>query len=208
MKCILNYFRRILKETPKGIVSFERRYLSDEELPDWQNSNKELKKLIVMKNGLIEREGSGLLQVDFANKYVGGGVIGSGCVQEEIRFVICPELIISRLFTEKLLDNEALIISGCEQFNSFSGYARTFCWKGDYIDNTVFDEWGRRCTRIAVIDAYYFSYNQKDIQFETKFINRELNKSYCGFMERRRSLPINKSAIASGNWGCGKNFLF
>jgi poly(ADP-ribose) glycohydrolase len=45
-------------------------------------------------------------------RMVGGGVLGTGCVQEEIRFVICPELIVSRLFTECLADNEALIISG------------------------------------------------------------------------------------------------
>lgn len=44
--------------------------------------------------------------------YIGGGVLGTGCVQEEIRFAICPELIISRLFTERLLDNEALVIVG------------------------------------------------------------------------------------------------
>ena len=40
------------------------------------------------------------LQVDFANKFVGGGVLGDGCVQEEIRFLINPELIVTRLFTE------------------------------------------------------------------------------------------------------------
>ena len=39
-------------------------------------------------------------QVDFANKFVGGGVLGDGCVQEEIRFLINPELIVTRLFTE------------------------------------------------------------------------------------------------------------
>jgi len=155
-----------------------------------------------MKNGLIEREGAGLLQVDFANKFVGGGVIGSGCVQEEIRFVICPELIISRLFTEKLLDNEVLIISGCEQFNTYSGYANSFCWEGNFVDNTSHDQWGRRLTRIAVIDALYFSYDQKDIQYEIKFVDRELNKAFCGFMDRHTD-PMNKCDIASGNWGCG-----
>ena len=51
-------------------------------------------------------------QVDFANKLVGGGVLGFGCVQEEIRFVICPELLISRLFTEALNSNECLRITG------------------------------------------------------------------------------------------------
>ena len=52
------------------------------------------------------------LQVDFANKYIGGGVLGEGCVQEEIRFVICPELIVSLLFTEVLDRNEAVVITG------------------------------------------------------------------------------------------------
>lgn len=50
--------------------------------------------------------------MDFANKFVGGGVIGSGLVQEEIRFLINPELIVSRLFTEALDDDECLVITG------------------------------------------------------------------------------------------------
>ena len=39
-------------------------------------------------------------------------MLGHGCVQEEILFVIYPELIISRLFTERLDDNDALLITG------------------------------------------------------------------------------------------------
>lgn len=54
-------------------------------------------------------------QVDFANKYIGGGVLGSGLVQEEILFLMSPELIVSRLFTEKLDDNECLRITGTSQ---------------------------------------------------------------------------------------------
>lgn len=50
--------------------------------------------------------------MDFANRFVGGGVTGHGLVQEEIRFVINPELIVSRLFTEALEYNECLIITG------------------------------------------------------------------------------------------------
>lgn len=45
---------------------------------------------------------------------VGGGVLGRGCVQEEIRFVICPELIAARLFTEALDSTEALLVVGEE----------------------------------------------------------------------------------------------
>ena len=35
--------------------------------------------------GTIEADGLGMLQADFANKFVGGGVLGHGLVQEEIR---------------------------------------------------------------------------------------------------------------------------
>lgn len=53
-----------------------------------------------------------MLQVDFANKYMGGGVLGMGAVQEEIRVLICPEMIVTRLFTECLEKNESLIMKG------------------------------------------------------------------------------------------------
>ena len=39
-----------------------------------------------------------------------------GLVQEEIRFMICPELIASMLFTEVLGPNEAMVITGVERF--------------------------------------------------------------------------------------------
>ena len=50
--------------------------------------------------------------MDFANKFLGGGVLNNGLVQEEIRFMICPEMIVSRLLTEALDKNEALIMTG------------------------------------------------------------------------------------------------
>ena len=64
--------------------------------------------------------------MDFANKYIGGGVIGSGCVQEEIRFLICPELILSRLFVEELDANEVVVITGTEMFSTYR-YSTSVC---------------------------------------------------------------------------------
>ena len=58
-------------------------------------------------------------QVDFANKYIGGGVLGQGCLQEEIRFLISPELIITRLFTEVLESNEVIEITGAETYSTY-----------------------------------------------------------------------------------------
>ena len=46
-----------------------------------------------------------VLEVDFANKMIGGGILGSGAVQEEIRMAIAPEMIVARLFTAPLENN-------------------------------------------------------------------------------------------------------
>ena len=42
-------------------------------------------------------------------------MLGHGCVQEEIRFVVCPECLVSRLFVEVLADSEAVSILGAER---------------------------------------------------------------------------------------------
>lgn len=54
--------------------------------------------------------------IDYINdfRFLGGGVLGYGCVQEEIRFVVCPELLISMLFTECLRPTEALLMIGID----------------------------------------------------------------------------------------------
>lgn len=196
-KCLFNYFKRITSNEPVGIVTFERRH--SRLTPRWIESNRKLTNLYMRNEGTIEKEGAGLLQVDFANKFVGGGVLGHGCVQEEIRFLICPELIVSRLFTECLNENEVLVITGCEQYNSYSGYSDTFKWEGDFRDETPRDSWGRRCTQLLAMDALHFW--SKKVQYETKMLVRELNKAFSGFYEP--ASKDNLSAIATGNWGCG-----
>ena len=43
-------------------------------------------------------DGLGMLEADFANMYIGGGVLMGGNVQEEMRFSIAPECIVSLVF--------------------------------------------------------------------------------------------------------------
>ncbi|CAI7860045.1 unnamed protein product, partial [Closterium sp. NIES-53] len=82
--------------------------------------------LVVHERGTIEDDGTGCVQVDFANAFLGGGTLGSGCVQEEIRFVICPELIVGMLFLPAMENNETIEIVGPERFTRYTGYAATF----------------------------------------------------------------------------------
>lgn len=70
--------------------------------------------------------------MDFANRFLGGGVLNRGCVQEEIMFLLQPELIASCLFVECLGDDETVIIEGTEQYSTHTGYGETFRWAGDF----------------------------------------------------------------------------
>jgi len=120
---------------PDGTVTFTRNVMTKD--PYWFRINTQLGHLEVSPTGTIEDDGDDMLQMDFANKVIGGGVLGSvrdkniflflcfcvednatqqGAVQEEIRFMINPELIVSRLFTEELEKNEAVVIVGAERF--------------------------------------------------------------------------------------------
>ncbi|XP_052046083.1 poly(ADP-ribose) glycohydrolase isoform X3 [Apodemus sylvaticus] len=172
LKTLFCYFRRVTEKKPTGLVTFTRQSLED--FPEWERCEKPLTRLHVTHEGTIEGNGRGMLQVDFANRFVGGGVTGAGLVQEEIRFLINPELIVSRLFTEVLDHNECLIITGTEQYSEYTGYAETYRWARSHEDGSEKDDWQRRCTEIVAIDALHF--RRYLDQFVPEKVRRELNK--------------------------------
>jgi len=49
----------------------------------------------------------------------------SSMVQEEIRFMINPELIVGMLFMASMEDNEAIEIFGAERFSQYMGLVKT-----------------------------------------------------------------------------------
>lgn len=198
LKTLMCYFKTITEQMPNGLVTFTRRSL--ENAVHWRSSEKQLTRLHITCEGTIEDDGYGMLQVDFANQFVGGGVTSLGLVQEEIRFLINPELIVSRLFTEALGHNECLIITGTQQFSKYTGYSQTYKWAGRHHDATPRDDWQRRCTEIVAIDALQFKTFLE--QFKPEKIDRELNKAYVGFA-RPEEPSETLSAVATGNWGCG-----
>lgn len=166
------------------------------DITDWANCDSDFNriKLHVAADGLIE-DGVGLLQVDFANKFLGGGVLGLGCVQEEIRFVINPELLVTRLFVEMMQPNEAIFFIGSERFCKFTGYATNFKFDGnllsllvliclfilalvgEFIDKTPRDKSRRRLCDIVAINATKFFRPAE--QFRDFLMQRELNKVRC-----------------------------
>ena len=116
--------------TPRtGVITFSRLSLTPSLLPSWHSSDQTLSCLHISTEGKIETDGAGFLQADFANEYVGGGVLRSGLVQEEIRFTICPELIATMLFSEAMQDTEAISVIGVEQFSCYR-YVTVVCYSG------------------------------------------------------------------------------
>ncbi|KAL0268591.1 UNVERIFIED_CONTAM: hypothetical protein PYX00_010463 [Menopon gallinae] len=197
IKCLLNYFRRVKEDMPTGFITYHRICTPIHEFPDWEESNARLTELVVKMKGNIEDQ-NGYLQMDFANKYVGGGILGGGSLQEEIRFAISPELIAARLFTQCLGDNEALLVVGTERYSSHSGFGGSFRFAGDFRDTVPFDDTEHKMSYVIMLDALNFSH-PPDQYVENKII-RELNKAYTGFQQTDLSRGI---PLATGNWGCG-----
>lgn len=213
LKCFYNYFKRMQCSIPNYNITYQRLVLDitlqgniDEKF--WESCKDPLSKVIVVDDGGIE-ERVGAIQVDFANKYLGGGVLDSGCVQEEIRFAVSPELLVAMLFTERMLDHEAVIVMGAEQYSKYSGYADTFKFEGDFKDNADVDLYNRKDVTILAIDAIDFSRTSTNqTQYKMSQMLRELNKAYIGFCgsDQESQETGTRKEIASGRWGCG-NFL-
>ncbi|VUZ45016.1 unnamed protein product [Hymenolepis diminuta] len=205
--CILHYFHRIFStnEPPRGVVTYTRRCL-DKTIP-FAYSNVPIKSVAfgVSSTCLIEDAGPDTIQVNFANRFLGGGVLRGGCVQEEILCCIRPELLIGLLFFESMESNEALIIEGTERYSRYTGYGNTFKWAGDFNEaldaKNTRDEQGRWKGAVVAIDAIPF--NKTEPQFDIAPIRRELNKAYAGFSDDLAPYRPLPKVVVSGNWGCG-----
>ncbi|NXV58012.1 PARG glycohydrolase, partial [Molothrus ater] len=214
LKTLFCYFRRVTEKSISFILFLSEKFNPIQFRNGYTAMMEVFNKRQLAKHTDFHTNGTSH-HVDFANRFVGGGVTGAGLVQEEIRFLINPELIVSRLITEVLDHNECLIITGTEQYSEYTGYAETYRWARSHEDKTPRDEWQRRYTEIVAIDAFHF--RRFLDQFGPDKIRRELNKAsclsnpsltlvcmqaYCGF-SRPNVPPQHLSAIATGNWGCG-----
>lgn len=168
---------------------------------DWRGSDAKLASISLRAEriGAIERESSAI-QADFANASIGGGVMSNGRLQEEIRFCISPELLISLLVCETMKASESILIDGSIQFSSYSGYSDSLQFTGAREDLQE----QRPGDRLLAIDAKFFTGFKQ--QFKETLILRELNKLHSGLSACSSSgeaSEANRTQFASGNWGCG-----
>ena len=200
-RSFLNYMTIIGKWLEEKNKILEEKISYIRERNDFDIENIELKdKLceieIIKEGSLFDSKAS--FYVDFANKYIGGGVLGGGCVQEEILFAVEPEAIVSMLLMQKMEDKDAIRIDNLIQYSKYSGYALNFKYEGNAIinnDNLI------KHNLIAIDAVNDFS---GGLDRENK--ERDLIKAYIGFnlinFKDDDIIKLEKT-IATGNWGCG-----
>lgn len=116
--------------------------------------------------------------------------------------MINPELAAGMVFLPVMASNESIEIVGAERYCSYTGYASSFRFNGDFRDVMPRDAWGRRRTHVIAIDALS---QPGDDQFRLPYRVRELTKAYCGFLNSARLRdnavnwkPFRQSAKSKG----------
>lgn len=110
------------------------------------------------------------------------------------------------LFCEEMDKLESILITGAEQFSSYTGYGGKFMYKGPFKDPNPVDNQRRRRVSIVAIDATPYGFSSSESQFQLQDVSRELNKAYSGFTHSLSQDKPNSgemAAVATGNWGCG-----
>eukprot|EP00033_Pygsuia_biforma_P001931 GCRY01002153.1.p1 GENE.GCRY01002153.1~~GCRY01002153.1.p1 ORF type:complete len:667 (+),score=164.22 GCRY01002153.1:166-2166(+) len=216
LKCIFQYFTDMVDSgVPTGVVTIKRRNVSlYQDAGLWVSCEQSLvgcqlplQPLRVSADGTIEDSGSDMSTVDFANAYIGGGVLGRGAVQEEIRFLICPEALSALLLCERMASSDAIVLSGVARVSDYTGYASTFSFSRP-TQHPVHskDAHDRLVSEILCIDARMYMAN-KYAQYAPSEIRREIVKALVGFGpdvcqdSKQPQLPL--PPLATGNWGCG-----
>eukprot|EP01052_Picozoa_sp_SAG31_P045595 SAG31_NODE_8388_length_1460_cov_1.886848_1_plen_388_part_01 len=213
LRMVLHYFERTKEGAPRGQLRISRRSRpgearSPEDLHSaWSASERPMLPLTVMDVGIgfEDPAGRGCLHADFANMFLGGGVLSGGCVQEEIRFSICPELIAAMLVCPCMLDGEAIIIVGGEQFSTYTGYAFGLQYGGDHVDENPRDADGTVLVAIAAMDAVDYRGQDSSLQAQLSWqhVSRDLEKAAAAFAPTNAAALAQWPTLATGNWGCG-----
>jgi len=194
LRCVLAYFDCIADEPPLGVLEIVRFAGAGHA---WERDASPLAPFVVDATGAIE-DADHHIHVDFANAYLGGGVLTGGCVQEEIRFAVAPELLTAMIVSPRMGAFEAIRVHGSERFSSTTGYAFSLGYGGAFRDPCARLADGTPDVTVVAIDA--IDYRQRGVasQYSAAAIRRELDKARIGFWRDAAMRPI-----ATGNWGCG-----
>ncbi|MBA2538379.1 MAG: hypothetical protein H0V17_01985 [Deltaproteobacteria bacterium] len=211
LRSMLAYFERIAAEgLPSGTLRVERVVVPARSADDWRSDRSPLTSLDVFAEGAIE-DAPQCRQVDFANRFLGGGVLSGGNVQEEIRFAVAPEHLAMMIVSPMMRDDEAIVMTGCESFATTRGYGGTLAYAGHYRDPCPRLADGTPDLELVAIDAVDYRRGNPNLQYLEPAVLRELGKARAGFARDDHATGVaapgvaapRNRAIATGNWGCG-----
>jgi len=197
LRCVLEYFDRVAERAPKGRLGVERVVVPARTTLEWLGDASPLTAFTVDVTGTIE-DATEHRQADFANAYLGGGVLRGGCVQEEIRFAVAPEHLAAMIVSPKMMVDEAIVMRGAERFSEVKGYAFELAYGGTFRDPVARAADGTPDVEFVAIDAVDYRRADRETQFTEASMLRELGKARAGWARDARMLPV-----ATGNWGCG-----
>ena len=183
----LNYFTMLGKHgVAEGEVTFERLgYRSGGPSPwVWEESEKPLCK-VVIADGSLE-DSSADVHAEFANAFIGGGVMTGDFAMEEILFLVKPELMVAMALQNRMADTEAIRVSGALQYSLVSGYGSSFEFAGGYDSRRAGPP-----PKVCAIDAI----RGGGPAMSEAALRRDMNKARIAF--------DGAQAIATGHWGCG-----
>jgi poly(ADP-ribose) glycohydrolase len=211
LRMFVNFFERLALmggvpgSIPEGEIVIDRIVGVALGESDWLASDKPLLTMEMAPMFQGFESAPEIAHADFANMYIGGGVLGGGCVQEEIRFAICPELCLSMLVCPCMREDEAIQILGGEQFSAYTGYAFSLGYGGDHADPAERAKDGTVLVSILAMDALDLRGGDASVQAQLAASNllRDLNKSLAAFTPIDAESLKRFNMVATGNWGCG-----
>ena len=201
LEMFFEYFSRQQKRLEAG-SALDRNIIfqlqsSSKSWEEWSSCRTKLHPFVVHPLKASIDDAKDAFRVDFANRYLGGAALSHGCVQEEIMFVLFPELNVGRLFSAAMKATQTIVMQGCEQFSLPKGYGWSFSNGGPYEDPTEIAH-GMMQSHIVAMDAVDYRYESSRAQYSESHMLRDLNKCYSGFCTEN-----TPDEIATGNWGCG-----
>jgi len=121
--------------------------------------------------------------VEFANAFIGGGVMTGDAAQEELQFLESPELMVAMALQCRLVDEEAVVVEGARRYSDTAGFGQGFAFAGDHHDGGS----AAPPPAVCAIDAVRGG--------GIGFVLRDMNKARIAFDGARQ--------VATGHWGCG-----
>eukprot|EP00164_Ancoracysta_twista_P003926 GFYU01005263.1.p1 GENE.GFYU01005263.1~~GFYU01005263.1.p1 ORF type:complete len:447 (+),score=102.17 GFYU01005263.1:99-1439(+) len=185
----LNYFCMLAKHgIPDGMITIGRNGYPKGPSPwTWENNETPLCQ-VKMVDGSID-DCTADIHVEFANAFVGGGVMTGDAAMEEILFLVKPELMVAMAVQNRMADEESVCVSGAIKYSRTKGYGTSLEFDGDATDDLHVE--ATRVVKVVAIDAIR---GGGPAMTEAGLL-RDMNKARVAFE--------GATAVGTGHWGCG-----